>query len=304
MTNPKISYIAAVYNKADVLKETLAFLRNQEGIAPDEAEFIFADDCSSDGSLDLLKSEADKDPRIRVIANAQNTGPAIRFNQAASHARGDYILALDADDMVPRNASRFLLSCAATHNVPLVFGKSRRSETCPDIGEGAEISIAEDPLAFCAKKKIVRMGFLAKRDLWAQAGGADERLFIQDQSLPLRLSHHAPKLAYVHDYIYHLRPADDSNLSANVMQQHHDRFFALLAFLEEGGISKAARKAIIQQLVSTLWKAERDSGRPLAFLSSANLTYLANKLTGHEPSLDYFLKRQEKFLSLEGIRRV
>jgi glycosyltransferase involved in cell wall biosynthesis len=277
---PILSFISAVYNKSDVLQETLACLRSQEGLLPDQTEFIFVDDNSSDQSRALLEAEAAKDSRLTVIGNGDNRGPAARFNQAAKAAKGEYVLALDADDLLPANAASFLLKVAQDKQAQVVFGQSKRSLAPCAIAPDASILLPDDPLGFAAKKKIVRMGILAERSHWLEAGGADESLFIQDQSLPLRLSQHAKRIAYIEDYVYYLRPADESNLSANVMQQHHDRFFALQPFLKDPTLSDGARKAINKQLVSTLWKARRDNGKPLPHLSKAHWLYLLNKVNG------------------------
>ena len=178
--------------------------------------------------------------------------------------------------MLPASASRVLLDCAERQRCPVVFGKSRRSDSCPNIGTDAAVVADDDALAFAAERKIVRMGFLAERRLWEMADGADERIFIQDQSLPLRLAAAAPRLAYIEDYVYILRPAGEGNLSVNKMQQHHDRFFSLLPFIDRPGVSARARKALVKQMVSTLWKIERDS-RALPFLSPAMAQYLLNR---------------------------
>ena len=303
MQKPLLSYITAVYNKADVLEETLACLRAQEGLSEHEVEFIFVDDYSCDNSVALLQQKAAQDPRVTLITNSTNRGPAIRFNEAAKAAKGDYLLALDADDILPPNAAQFLLDIARKKGADAVFGKSKRSLECVPIPSDALILTPSDPLAFAAKKKIVRMGFLAKRELWLKSGGADERIFIQDQSLPLHLCKHANTIAFVEDFIYFLRPADVTNLSANVMQQHHDRFFALEAFLHDDTLSPDARKAVIKQIASTIWKARRDNGKPLPQFSKAHWIYLQNKLTGRAPSPEELSATARMMHALPNIKR-
>ncbi|MCV6546629.1 MAG: glycosyltransferase [Cohaesibacter sp.] len=283
MSQPFLSFIAAVYNKADVLLDTLNCLRSQQDLAEQDVEFVFVDDGSSDGSLDLLALEAKTDERIKLISDGDNLGPSIRFNQAAKAARGQYLLAIDADDLLPVNAASFMLETAKKHQAQVVFGRSKRSLDCPLLPSSVPITLSDTPFDFAAKKKIVRMGILCERATWLAAGGANEAVFIQDQSLPLRLSAASKRIAYIEDYVYFLRPADDSNLSANIMQQHHDRFFALCAFLDDEKLSRDARTAIMQQIVSSLWKIERDGGKSWAFFSlfsAAHYHYLLNKLTG------------------------
>ncbi|HAT85482.1 MAG TPA: hypothetical protein DCS30_05750 [Rhizobiales bacterium] len=127
MAKPILSFISAVYNKADVLAETLACLRTQRGFSVNELEFVFVDDKSTDGSLEFLQKEAEQDSRVTVISDGKNMGPAIRFNQAAKAAKGNWVLALDADDILPVNAAQVMLNECLTNEAQLVFGKSKRS---------------------------------------------------------------------------------------------------------------------------------------------------------------------------------
>lgn len=303
MQKPVVSYISTVYNKADVLLETLAFLQRQEDVDPSSVEFIFSDDGSTDGSQELLRAEMRKDDRIKLVENDANAGPALRINQAANMATGDFLLPIDSDDFLPANATSLLMDCARTKNVPLVFGQSKRGLSCPNIDKNAKVSVVDDALAYCAKKSIVHMGFLVEASTWRNAKGANPEVFIQDQSLPLRLSAEAQKLAYVHDVVYWLRPATEENLSQNVAQQHHDRFFSAWPMLKHPNASQAAKKALMRQIVSTLWKQHRDAGALLPQMSAPFVRYLLNRALSYGLSDATLAKASKYLLSLPDIRR-
>ncbi|MFK8035832.1 MAG: glycosyltransferase family 2 protein [Hyphomicrobiales bacterium] len=303
MQKPTVSYISAVYNKADVLLETLAFLQRQEGVDPNSVEFVFSDDGSTDGSKELLLAEMRKDDRIKVIQNESNAGPSLRINQAANMATGNFLVPIDADDFLPANATDFLMNCARTQNVPLVFGQSKRGMSCPNIDKDAQVSLIEDALAYCAKKSIVHMGFLVKASIWENAQGANPEVFIQDQSLPLRLSAEAQKLAYVHDVVYWLRPAGNENLSQNIAQQHHDRFFSAWPMLKNRNASQAAKKALMRQIISTLWKQHRDANTLLPQFSTPFVRYILNRAVSYGLSDAALTKASKYLLSLPDIRR-
>lgn len=295
----KVSLISAVYNKAADLPATLASIRAQENLP--EVEIIFADDASTDGSVPWLKAQAAADPRIKVIENTENAGPAVRINQAAEAATGEFLLPFDADDILPANAVSYLLRVAEAAHAPLVMGGSKRTENPRPIEETTVITAVADPLAFTAQKQIVHMGFLASRSLWHAAGGADESIFIQDQSLPLRLAARAGHMQFVNDVIYWLTIPDGKNLSANVMQQHHDRFFACLHVLENTD-DKDARTALARQIISACWKARRDSAA-LPWASGAFLAYLANRAAGWQPSAKWLSGQAAFFKAQPNIRR-
>lgn len=303
MIKPVISYISTVYNKADVVSETLDCLRNQTDIDPERVEFIFCDDASSDGSMALLQAEARKDHRIKLIKNDKNIGPALRINQAADAARGDYILPVDSDDLLPQNASATFMKCLKKYDVPLVFGKAKRGLECSNISTHANVLKVDDALAFCARRQIVYMGFLVEANIWRASGGADPTLFIQDQSLPLRLSAEATKLGYIEDVVYWVRPAGGDNLSRHILQQHHDRFFSAQALSDHPKASQAAKHNLMRQMISALWKLRRDEGKPLAHISPAFLRYIANRTLSYRLSPQTLAKLSRELKQLPNIRR-
>lgn len=302
---PLISYLLTVYNKEQELPQTIQCLQNQSGLDGAQVEFIFVDDCSSDRSVDFLKIEAAKDPRIKIIENKQNRGPSVRINQAAKHASGSYLIPLDADDFLASNGTRTLLNIAGDTGAALVFGKSKRGfQTQALVDDRSLITVAKDPLAYCARKQIVHMGFLVGSQLWRAAGGADERIFIQDQSLPLSLSATANRLAYIHDVVYWLRPQTNNNLSANTTQQHHDRFFSALFQLEKTDISYTAKRHLTKQIFSSRWKLLRDNGKLDVYLSEPFLSYIFNRLSPRAEISNQKLQNYIKeMLSRNDVRR-
>ena len=62
-------------------------------------ELLIVDDCSSDGSLRLIREIAQRDERIRVIELAQNGGVANARNAGIREARGEYVALIDNDDV-------------------------------------------------------------------------------------------------------------------------------------------------------------------------------------------------------------
>lgn len=104
-----ISVIIPAYNRAKLIVETLRSLLNQTVPAK---EIIIIDDGSKDGTaeavLEMLKcGETEKLkvsggkpwPELKVIKQ-ENAGPGAARNYALQFARGDWVLYLDADDLI------------------------------------------------------------------------------------------------------------------------------------------------------------------------------------------------------------
>jgi len=60
-------------------------------------ELIFVDDGSTDASFEILKDFHSADPRVRVIRFRKNFGQTAAMSAGFAHARGDVIVAMDAD---------------------------------------------------------------------------------------------------------------------------------------------------------------------------------------------------------------
>lgn len=63
-------------------------------------ELIITDDGSKDKTVDIVRSYAQKDPRVKLFINEKNLGDYPNRNQAASHASGKYLKYVDADDYI------------------------------------------------------------------------------------------------------------------------------------------------------------------------------------------------------------
>ncbi|MBR3085312.1 MAG: glycosyltransferase family 2 protein [Kiritimatiellae bacterium] len=91
---PAVSVVVPVYNAARWLPESLSDLLGQ---TLRDAEFIFVDDGSTDGSMALLEEAAARDGRVRVLRQGRRFAGAAR-NLGLDAARGKWFIALDADD--------------------------------------------------------------------------------------------------------------------------------------------------------------------------------------------------------------
>ena len=91
----KLSVLMPVYNERWTLREIVT--RVLDARVPLELELIVVDDCSSDGSWELLQDLAQCDSRIRVVRHDRNRGKGAAVRTAVSHMSGDVAVVQDAD---------------------------------------------------------------------------------------------------------------------------------------------------------------------------------------------------------------
>ncbi|MDB5465648.1 MAG: glycosyltransferase [Phenylobacterium sp.] len=94
---PVVSVITANYNGARHLAAAVRSVLDQ---TLSSLELIIVDDRSTDDSLAVIAREAAGDPRVKVLAQARNGGPAAARNRAIEAASGRWIAVFDSDDLM------------------------------------------------------------------------------------------------------------------------------------------------------------------------------------------------------------
>ena len=94
MRTPRVSIITPVFNAGADLERALASVAAQKR---DDVEVVCVDDGSTDATTLSILDAAVKRPGI-TVHRTPNRGPSAARNLAVEHARGAYVLPLDADD--------------------------------------------------------------------------------------------------------------------------------------------------------------------------------------------------------------
>lgn len=97
---PLVSVIIPVYNVEAYVGECLDSLLNQ---TYGNWQAIVIDDGSTDTSLEVCNKYAANDSRIKVISTT-NGGSACARNHGLDNAEGKYVMMVDADDTIPKDA--------------------------------------------------------------------------------------------------------------------------------------------------------------------------------------------------------
>jgi len=95
-TSPTVSVVVPCFNAKQYVDEALGSVRNQTYSALD---IIAVNDGSTDETPKLLERQAECDPRVRLVHQANRGLPAAR-NAGLRQARGEFVCFLDADDVL------------------------------------------------------------------------------------------------------------------------------------------------------------------------------------------------------------
>jgi len=115
---PLVSVIIPVYNTESYLHECLDSVINQ---TLRDIEVICINDCSTDGSLSILKEYQTRDKRIKIVNKLVNEGLATARNNGIEVASGKYIIFVDSDDYVDSELCKKALECAEKTDSDLVI---------------------------------------------------------------------------------------------------------------------------------------------------------------------------------------
>lgn len=126
----RISIIVPCYNEEAVLDIFYKKIVEVSEKVGEEFEYIFVDDGSKDRTLEIVKSYAQKDNRVRFISFSRNFGKEAAMYAGLKESTGDYVAIMDADlqdppDLLPEmyeTVSSGEYDCVATRR------KTRKGE--------------------------------------------------------------------------------------------------------------------------------------------------------------------------------
>ncbi len=176
-----------MFNAAKHLRAAIESILNQTFA---DFEFLIVDDGSRDESAAI--AESFRDPRIRLIRNAENKGQTACLNQGLASARGQWIARQDADDLsLPRRLERQMARLAAEEKLALlgcqawIIDGGGRFAGMLNVPRGP----ASIEWAALFGNPFIHTAAVFRREAVEQLGGYDESFRIcQDYDLWMRLA--------------------------------------------------------------------------------------------------------------------
>ena len=107
-----------MFNEKKTIIKLLQIIEEQKFI---KKQIIIVDDCSTDNSLDLVKSYDFKDENL-ILSHKINEGKGASIQSAQKHINGDYVIIQDADLEYDPNDYKFLLDPIINGTSEVVYG--------------------------------------------------------------------------------------------------------------------------------------------------------------------------------------
>ena len=277
----RISIIIVSYNVKYFLEQCLCSV--MKGIdewsmthTQREAEVFVVDNNSADGSIEYL---ANHFPSVHFIANKENAGFAKANNQALKMAKGEYILFLNPDTILPED---FLLRCI------------QFMEENPDVGatgvqmiDGSGKFLRESKrgfptswASFCKlfgltsmfpKSKVFAQYYLGhidentnhevealsgacmlvRREVIEKTGGFDERFFMYAEDIDL--SYQISQLGYKNFYLANLTIIHFKGESTRKNSQYVKLFYSAMIRFVEKHYADSRGRIYVQLLKLAIW---------------------------------------------------
>lgn len=223
-----VSVFVTSYNQADLLQEAIDSVLQQTR-QPDE--LIIADDASTDGSRDLIRSYQQEYPDlIRPILHDRNLGIPRNKNSAYRATTGDLVTYLDGDDRFFANKIEVDLGTFDAHpdadavcaNVAHVDADGNRTGVwCRDAEAVPTGDVTTDVLARTFPNRTIFRNEMVRRKRLAEVDFMDPQFAMyHDWELRIRLSRSA-RLAYTHEVTAEYRN-NPAGVSASRPGRHLD----------------------------------------------------------------------------------
>lgn len=210
-----LSIIIPIYNAGPYLVKCV-----ESCLGPD-SEIILVNDGSTDDSLSLAYSLADKHPGITVFSQ-ENSGPGAARNVGIRAAKGDYIWFVDADDWVEPGSVEFLLQSIEAHPCDYISISAKNTDSStvrnvlPATADPTHVFLSLRWLD-CDTMYIWRRRFLLDNELFFK-----EKLFFEDSEMIPRALYLAKTCHVSNKMLYNVLVHEGSITRSRSLKKNYD----------------------------------------------------------------------------------
>jgi hypothetical protein len=303
-----ISVVITSFNSAATISSAIESVLTQTYPV---AEVIVADDCSTDGSQDLLKSLAAREDRLRLLAREQNVGVSANRNAAVREARHGFVSQLDGDDAFHATKIEREATALAGRTDAVAFSDTLKLDPQDywDCSWMAGLSGRDAVDALLSRRGALPRDMLLARALFLGAGGYREDIAMyEDWGFKVRLAAKARYWLYSGGPGTLYRPGGLSQVS------HMRHVYGALRILCDDVSTTIEQQGCQASALHGLFKVMRTDIPPEAIHRASDIIgpkvdvvfdqvrrdLLAKPVTDYDGQPDAFLSKVQRLLSILG----
>lgn len=309
---PKVSVIIPVFNTEKYLRKCLNSVCNQ---TLQDIEIICINDCSTDGSLEILREYAGKDIRIKLIELFENGGAAKARNIGIDIAHGEYIGFVDSDDFVDLDFYEKLYNKAVETGADAVKGKlylydintnKVYLEAWIDINDSVKKNKANFYFTFTTA--IYKSSLIKEYNIRFLEG----LIHFEDPYFTIMAAIHYNKLEVIDDAKYYYINNPNSTSRKNITKEQAKSIVygadVVLDLLNNANIDKLHYEIVFNYVVNQLlcWCNKLNCPNELNIISANGLYNVLNKCKYKKECMEfYFLEQKQSKMRtiLKNLRR-
>lgn len=245
-----VSVIIATYNSGAGIQRVFDSLDSQT-LPRENFEVVFVDDGSTDDTYTTVQEYAALHPNVK-FARIENSGwPSKPRNVAVGLAEGEYLMFMDHDDTLYRDALRSAAMFGREHDSDIVIPKEMKSNDswwCIDaLIDGNVASVPKDSGFFRMLPMVPHK--LYRRKMYVENGiefPERRRALWEDQFINVAAFRHAKTVSILADSPFYLWHASDTNTSHTFDPKNEDfwdRLRDIMAFMDQQFAAPELRNA-------------------------------------------------------------
>ncbi len=225
---PRISVVMPVYNAEKYLSQAIESILIQTYT---DFEFIIIDDGSTDTSLKISETYAQKDKRI-VLVSRENKGLVASLNEGIALAKGEFIARMDADDISLPTRFEKQIAVLEQEKIDIIgchamiiseTGRCFHSELVPTEEDFIILSLSVQ-IPFFHGSVMIRKSFLSKHQL-RYGSNEMQAPYAEDYELYVKMYQAGAKFSNFSEFLFLYRVHGQSicRLNAKRIKKTHDK---------------------------------------------------------------------------------
>lgn len=264
---PLVSILVPIYNVERYIERCARSVFEQ---TYENLEFVFADDCSPDRSVEILQRVVADYPhraaKVRILHHEHNRGLAAARNTLVDACSTEFLFHLDSDDWIEPNAIELLVKNQLETNADIVTGQALSYKDGIEepyknrvISDRYEIlpSVFKLELSYSVWGRLIRTCLYKDNKLKCIDGINN----CEDYQIVPKLFYLAKTVSGISDYVYHYNRGNDNSYSSKAKHNLELSRQSLASYKEietffadkEDNLRILSRKAYIRACYTHLW---------------------------------------------------